>query len=213
MRAAYVPASTRRHTRKSGRSRVPFRNCVSASSRAEDRLFDRERPIEVFRVDRDLERAWILGRVSRALSRTLFVNSLLEIASADGALKDQPEGSGPLEGSRYSCASASAARRSARRTIRSARSHVRTTRRDSSSPRLPRAQVWPAALHRRLSGARPQGVRSRCDGSPSGVRAANWPTSRIVAWSISRFFRPSWHLTLAIALRVPWRYVLQPLRA
>jgi hypothetical protein len=70
----------------------------SAPSRAEDRLFDRERPIEVLRVDRDLERAWILGRVSRALSRTLCVNSLLEITSADGALKNQPEGSGPLRG-------------------------------------------------------------------------------------------------------------------
>ena len=82
--------------------RVPFRE-VTLTTGERVRLYDTSGPYTDPEFTPDLKqglpplrRPWILGRVNRALSRTLFVNGFLERTAADGAIQRQPEGSAPF---------------------------------------------------------------------------------------------------------------------
>ena len=81
---------------------------------AEDGFLDRERPVEVGRLDRDLEHPRIVGHIRGAVALSLFIDDLLEVAAADGALEDEPEPPGRRRESRCASARSSEARRSGR---------------------------------------------------------------------------------------------------
>src|SRR6185503_6431872 len=64
---------------------------VLLGDRSESGLLDRERPIEVRRFDHDVEDSRVVGRVGCSFSDPLFVDGLLQRATADGALQNQFE--------------------------------------------------------------------------------------------------------------------------
>src|SRR5262249_28189593 len=70
--------------------------CFRTSSIAEDRFFHRERPVKIFGFYRGIENARILGEVSCAFALAVVVHRLLQFATADRAVEDEPEASCPV---------------------------------------------------------------------------------------------------------------------